>query len=256
MGIQDEPGVNAIEAERLEAIKKALPDVTGSLVFYPCAGDDYQEPLNLFAPFFSEFQFEDIWYDFTDSRPVLIGNDHFDLVSRQLDGLPRSRPRQVLNSTGIEYREIDPATFTEIYSDNSRSRTLTVIRRRGFGQYGLASLEPESVGLFIHRGDSGSSGEGGSGAFFLANKKKRHEPLSNLFDKVKRVLSPISFVVTDGSNTSIHDLRKTYGVQDATSSLHFPGEAFDHFGCRWTCICRIGDSRHGQTYVWKVRKQA
>lgn len=254
MGYQDEDGVNAIEAERLEAIKKAVRDVTGRLVFYPCAGDDYQEPLSLFAPYFSWFQFEDINYDFTNACSALIWSDHFDLDSCQLHGLPSCCLRNVRDASGNQYREIDPAILSETYSEISTSRTLTVIRRRGFGQYGMALLEPESVGVFIHRGDSGSRGEGGSGAFFLANRRASHEPLSKLFNKLKRVLSPVSLIVTDGSNSNIPWLCRTYGERNVATDLHSHGEVFEGYGCHWTCVCRIGDTRHGQTYIWKVKQ--
>jgi len=58
------------------------------------------------------------------------------------------------------------------------NREISIIRRRGFGQYALNEFPDDSLSIFCHRGDS--SGEGGSGVRYLDNIKIKHPPLSML----------------------------------------------------------------------------
>lgn len=87
------------------------------------------------------------------------------------------------------YRFLAPSKLAETYERVGDRRRITVIRRRGFGQYALSTeFADGSVGVFMHRGDI--SGEGGSNIYYLANMQSRHEPVGNLFDKLPQS-SPI-----------------------------------------------------------------
>ena len=68
------------------------------------------------------------------------------------------------------YRKLEPGRLKQLYERVSDSRRLTVIRRRGFGQYVLGEFPNRSIGVFVHRGDS--PGDGGSNTYFLANNTK------------------------------------------------------------------------------------
>jgi hypothetical protein len=54
---------------------------------------------------------------------------------------------------GRRYRYLKPARLKVVYERSSDGRRVTVIRRRGFGQYALAELVDRSLGVFVHRGD-------------------------------------------------------------------------------------------------------
>jgi hypothetical protein len=68
------------------------------------------------------------------------------------------------------YRKLEPGRLKQLYERVSDGRRLTVIRRRGFGQYVLGEFPNRSIGVFVHRGDS--PGDGGSNTYFLANNTK------------------------------------------------------------------------------------
>ena len=94
------------------------------------------------------------------------------------------------------YRKLEPGRLKQLYERVSDGRRLTVIRRRGFGQYVLGEFPNRSIGVFVHRGDS--PGDGGSNTYFLANKNLRHEPLSRLFDKLTQKLTDRALIISSG----------------------------------------------------------
>jgi hypothetical protein len=116
---------------------------------------------------------------------------------------------------------MESGRLIEIYNRISDGRRTKVVRRRGFGQYALAEFPAQSIGVFVQRGDS--SGEGGSNVNYLANKKRDHEPLSNLFSKLSCKLSDPALVISDGSNANRKFLREFHRRPVSGA------EAFGHF---------------------------
>lgn len=170
------------------ALLRTLP---GRIFFYPSAGSDWMEPLTQFIEWMDEFRFIDIRYQFKNARPIPLGG--WDLLedSAVLLGPAVSRGHILQDGKGCEFRHIEPAWLSHAYRNPRDGRQVLVTRRRGFGQYALHELPDSSVGVFWHRGDS--AGEGGSNVWYLANRPRRHPPLSNLFEVIKRKLAyPVS----------------------------------------------------------------
>lgn len=229
--------------------------VSGHRFYYPCAGQDLIEPLRLFTDHCAELVFEDIGYNFSNPPRLVLESARYEHVDQQLIGEKKSGISMRLDSSGRSYRHVDPGKLIDIFVDRKLNRTLRIIRQRGFGQYELDRVPDGDLGIFFHRGDS-AGGESGSGAWFLANRRARHLKLANLFDKIKRCLSSTALIVSDGSNTEIPFLRKTYVSFNrlVIRNLHNANNTFEYSGLRWERIAQIGDSRHGPTFVWKVNR--
>jgi hypothetical protein len=120
------------------------------------------------------------------------------------------------------------------------------------------------LGVFMHRGDS--QGEGGSNVWFLANRRRDHEPVSNLWDKISIRLADQSIVVTDGSNCRIRqiralkrrlrEIRRSSGR--ATISVDAYNEAkglqFIYGPFEWKVIGYL-KPRYGPTLVWGLTRR-
>ena len=223
--------------------------IPGRTFIYPCAGNDWDEPLAAFATWFDEFHFVDLDYQF--SRHSLIKSSRWTLVpaSATFDGPADDAIRYVQTETSA-YRDISPAWLRETYACQQSDRTIRITRRRGFGQYALDELPDASLGVFFHRGDS--TGEGGSNTWFLENWKARHPPLGCLFDKSKRKLAYPALIVSDGSNTHIRQLRTASQASDSNSQTGSVDTAFDCFGLHWRQVGEIGVSPRGRTIIWRV----
>lgn len=255
MGCGDSTSASCLKpGERKSVVlpQSVFEGIAGRRLFYPCAGNDWAEPISLFADWIDSFQFDDICYDFTHPVDLPIDRTRYLLQAQTLAGPSSCRPQFREDEAGRSYRFITPASLTETFWDTRLRRTLQVVRRRGFGQYGLNRLPDGELSVFIHRGDS--LGEGGSNTWYLANRPARHPPLANLLEALKRKLSSPAIVVTDGSNTRIDRLRSTYGRRrrDSPSKPHQIGDVFTYAGLSWLCVGQIGHSARGPTFVWKV----
>jgi hypothetical protein len=162
-------------------------------------GEDWGEALDVFAGLLEAFWFADINYQQgLRMRPVQGLTSQF----RHLQPSTRSGEPDAIMGRRDGYRSLAPSTLQETYGRVGDGRRITVVRRRGFGQYALSSeFADGSIGVFMHRGDS--RGEGGSNVYYLANKRCSHEPLSSLFDKLSRKLANRALIVSDGSNSHI-----------------------------------------------------
>lgn len=225
--------------------------VEGTSFFYPCAGGDHDEPLSVFQNHIDTFWFSDINYRRgLKLPPVSLAN--FCRVKRTVLGAPHSQ-LEMRTAGESHHRFIEPSKLVETYERRGDGRRISIIRRRGFGQIALTEeFKQRSLGVFMHRGDS--TGEGGSNVFFLANIKKRYEPLGNLFDKLADRLADRAMIISDGSNTSIPQLRvhrQATGC-DAFSDHH--GHEFGFGGFRWCCVGWLG-RRYGPTLVWGLTRQ-
>ena len=231
-----------------------LESVRGTIFFYPAALTDHRQPLKLFMDVIDEFWFADTNYP-TELRmtPALKGRAGVRLISSETTGPVTAVMENRVDSTGNSYRHLLPSKLVEKY-ERENGTTITVVRRRGFGQIALTTEFPErSIGVFMHRGDS--PGQGGSNAYFLANKRTRYEPCGNLLDKLSSRLTDRAIVITDGSNTSIGPLCRFHGSElggpDAFNRLQMC--TFNRGGFRWCCIGWL-NRRYGPTLVWGLER--
>jgi hypothetical protein len=223
--------------------------IAGRAFIYPCAGEDWDKPLAVFADWFDEFHFVDLHYQFLHPSPIKSSRWTLLPASTALDGPSDDAIRDVETVNGF-HRDISPAWLRETYACQQSGRTIRITRRRGFGQYALRELSDESLGVFFHRGDS--TGEGGSNTWFLDNWKARHPPLGCLFDKIKRKLAYPALIVSDGSNTHIRQLRMASQASDSNFQTGSVGSTFDCFGLHWQQVGEIGVSPRGRTIIWRV----
>ena len=210
---------------------------------YPCSGLDVPDVVQTFGDLFDTFLFVDIRYDFSRlNTPPVSGWEEVP-GTRRLEGKPADHVRH-LQSGRRHFRHVEPAWLRADYLHLRSGRTIEICLRRGFGQYALQELTDGTMGMFLHRGDS--SGEGGSGVMYLANRRLSHPPLSMLFDAIKQKLTMPALIASDGSNTRIRELSLAGGGDDSITT-------FTRFGLLWQRnmnIARPGDRRI--TVVWSV----
>lgn len=198
--------------EGIFIIPEILAALEGQTLFYPAAGRDWSELLDVFENYVGEFRFSDITYNLEHCRKSPFTQPkNYKLLKSEITGNPSADMELRTFDDGGTYRFLKPGHLSEVYERVADKKRLTVIRRRGFGQYALGEIEDKSLAFFVHRGDS--PGECGSNVYFLSNKKARHEPCSNLFDKIATKLSDRALVITDGSNTDFKFLRKHHHSQ-------------------------------------------
>lgn len=217
---------------------EALYGITGRSFFYPCAWQDWNEMLDAFGDVIDDFHFADVNYQF--AKPMPIEHPRWKLLPDQSTLIgPAFDSMRSVEDVKHRYRDITPAWLRERYINPESGRTIHVTRRRGFGEYALNELPDGSLGVFCHRGDSGI--ELGSSVCFLGNQKKRHEPLSNLFNKIKHKLAYPALIVSDASNTTIRQL--------SVASVEVE---FDQFGLHWKRVGELNVEEHRPTFVWQV----
>ena len=222
-------------------------------MFYPCSGEDWEEPLSVFGPWCSDFWFVDTSYFKRQSpdkvRPVLSRQQGYELVGVEIHfpDIPEQDWR-----TDDEYDCQPPPIRTEIYRHRQTDRIIRVHRHRRRGPSALRK-EIDRLGVFFYRGDGGS--EGGSGTEWLTSRQRRgliHEVLGKLNDG--------GLIVTDGSNCHGDDnpyrefrrlhRNKMITEQEAVSAV----SAFcDDAGRYFRCIGCLGQ-RYGPTLVWEVHR--
>lgn len=177
----------------------SLATLEKRLLFYPAAGDDWSEFLELFADHVDEFHFTDITHQFDKDLESPFGDSSaYRKVERDFDGDRTAQIELRRNPAGRDYSYVKPGLLTELYERKIDGRRFKVIRRRGYGQISLAKFPDQSIGVFVHRGDS--PGESGSNVYFLANRKRDYEPVSNLFNKLACKLADHALIISDGSN--------------------------------------------------------
>jgi hypothetical protein len=215
----------------------------GTVFMYPCAYKDIPIPFGAFASEVDTLLFVDINYNFNQFEPPCVAGWTLLPGSISVEGARASRCTRV-NEGNSRYRSLAPGWLRASYQrDASPDKTVELVLRRGFGQYALRELKDGQLKCFLHRGDS--SGESGSGACFFANKKMRHPPLSNLFDYIKKKLTPTALLGSDGSNTAIPELlRASQGERICE---------FRAMGLKWVWKYDLGALPYrGQTVIWEV----
>lgn len=226
-----------------------------STLYYPAAGDDCTELLDLFHDHVDTYWFCDINYrSGLDLPSVSASKLNLRRTDRKIWGNPTASITIRRADNGRCYRYLEPSKLVETY-ERLDGRRLTVIRRRGFGQIGLSKEFGErSLAVFVHRGDS--PGESGSNVYFLANKKTDYEPCGNLFDKLARRLQDKAIIISDGSNSHIRHVRCFHNSekQGDESFSSYEGRQFSFGGFSWSCVGWLS-RRYGPTLVWGLTRQ-
>jgi hypothetical protein len=236
--------------------EESLRSVEGTTLFYPCSGKDLVVPLRIFSPTVSEFWFVDVDYFRDDvhyhwkgepadqAKPVFSEVDGYELIEKTIDGAPTARMEmRKFSNSRRQFRYLEPCVLTETYCHRPTGKTVTIHRRRGFGEVAFDKVK-SLLGVFFYRGDS--EGEGGSGFHWLWPQ--------NLKPVLSKLISG-GLLVTDGSN---HDSRKyrelweyhhTKVGKEAMESV----KAFSRDGYSFACVGYAGP-RYGPTLIWQVRK--
>jgi hypothetical protein len=231
-----------------------LEAVAGKSFFYPCAYQDHDEPLRIFSEILSEFWFVDIHYPSGLNLPSVEASlPEFNLNSRRKIGDLYERIQICKDGSGHYYRNLKPSWLEETY-EQKRGKKIVVVRKRGFGQVTLHNQFPEkSLGVFMHRGDS--MGEGGSGVFFLDNRKARYGACRNLLDTLLARLADKALIISDGSNSKIVQTRIFHNksVSGAAAYEYHFGKNFIYRGFRWSCVGWMSQ-RYGPTLIWGLSR--
>ena len=234
----------------------SLASLEGRSLFYPSAGFDWSEFLTTFADHIDEFRFADTQYQFDRNfGSPFVDPSEYRKIASDLDGNPTAQTETRKDASADAYDFVKPAHLTEVYERILDGRRLKVIRRRGYGQYALAEFSDRSIGVFVHRGDS--PGEGGSNVVFLGNQKRRHEPLSNLFDKLTQKLADRALIISDGSNARAKFLAKFHNTDvSGAEAFAVQRETLFSFGAfEWKCV-GYANRRYGPTLVWEVKRHS
>jgi hypothetical protein len=231
-----------------------LNAVKGTRFYYPAAYLDHMEALEVFQDVVDEFWFADSHYP-ADLRiePALGKESIFRLLEVERNGAINARQEQRQDLLGHSFNYLEPSRLIERY-EREDGRKITVVRRRGYGQIGLMEeFAEKELGVFMHRGDSNN--DGGSGVWFLSNRKARYQPCGLLFDKLATRLADESLIVSDGSNCAIKEVKKFYfkNVTAEHAYNHFQGCNFDFGGFHWRCVGWLGE-RYGPTLVWGLMR--
>lgn len=234
-----------------------LNSVIGKSLYYPAAGDDMQEAISVFSGYVSKFYFCDLRYP-RDIQGRLTGCSYLpaSFCYRPLSLLRRGDIRAELayryDESNRRYRWLEPSSVACTYSGPEGCQ-VCITYRRGFGEMGLSELTAPELGVFMHRGDS--AGEGGSGVCYLANKKRRFQPLSMLFDVIASRAGDSLIIVSDGSNTAVSELGRysRSNMSGATIYDQIRESSFEKYGFLWRCIGWM-QPRYGPTLVWGLRR--
>lgn len=231
------------DVDRLEEICRLN---AGSDLFYPAAGSDTGIWLQLFHRWIKRYVFNDLFYRSRDDRSFVVPPG-FQVASRSEP--PRAvRDGELLDClNGVRsWREIQPS-YHSLDVSTPLADEITIVRRRGFGQYALAEFSPSSIGVFVHRSDS--QGEGGSNMCFLGNVPRVHPPLSNLWDKLNERLADRAIVISDGSLVQFKHLRHAARTPDDSVYM---SRTFVSRGREWQMIGRMTDRPRSK--VWEVAR--
>lgn len=222
-----------------------LGAVRGGLFYYPASGGDLKEPIKCFSGHLNAFHFCDIGYLELDRLRTPLKTPPTQISY--------SGPLKASLERRFGYRHIEPGKRVETYQRQGEE-PLIVVRRRGFGQMGLAEFPERSISVFMHRGDS--QGEGGSNIWFFSDRDSRYPPLARLFSTLQSRLLDRALVVTDGSNTSKAFLKRFNfgsGVSGEQAYLAHRGQTYIHGRLSWESVGWLSD-RYGPTIVWGVTK--
>lgn len=230
-----------------------LEYVSGTIFYYPAAGFDTMEPIQVLCGSIQNYWFCDKNYKANLHLPYALEmNSEFRIVSSIQNGAVGSKLERRIDSKGKQFNYLEPSRLIEVYQNEYL--TLTVTRRRGFGQIAITSeFDDKTIGVFMHRGDSAA--DGGSRGFYLSNRKSSYKPCSHLFRKIENKLKDQAIIISDGSNSSIDWLRKFHlkNVSGETAYLHHLKKCYQYGSFHWKCIGWL-KMRYGPTLAWGLTR--
>lgn len=227
-----------------------LKAVAGKDFFYPAAFMDISPFVSLLAPSITRFVCNDPCYSTTMDRrlPVAAG---WTLTSQTAPdrSIRDMGIEERTSTTGYHYRHVEPSILEQHFARNDGE--ITVIRRRGFGQYALLERPEKSIGAFVHRMDTPF--EGGSNVWFLANRPKSHEPLADLWSKLAVRLADQALIVSDGSLTTFNFLMPdtSEGPEGDYRKRKAMGSIV-HDGFAWSCAGYMPG--RGHSLIWGLTR--
>ncbi len=226
-----------------------LDAVAGKDFFYPVAGFDIPQFIDLLAPRVNRYICCDLAYTTSADRRRVVPAAYRLVAEDRPD--PGVRNQEIVRVVGLarDHRDLSPSVLQQDFSNGVAE--VTVLRRRGFGQYALIERSERSIGVFVHRRDS--IGEGGSNVWFLANRRKEHEPVSKLWNKLAVRLADIALVISDGSLTTFEHLRPARNLSGAEDYLARSAKGMVVYkGFSWTCVGYMPN----HTLIWGLRRLA
>jgi hypothetical protein len=206
-----------IEAQIMSGIDYRIP-VGESTLFYPCAGNDLQCPIECFSGVVKNFYFVDIREAGFPRLP-----ERYSVV----------REHQQCAKNRSVFRCRDKETDNKFFVHRWRERAEVAIR------------DISSIGIFFFRGDNPVDGEGSSGVLWFGK---------TLFNEIQSRLANGGLIVTDGSNTTSDgptEFAKFWHKRDIGASATSKVNAFEYAGREFACIGYVGEM-YGPTLVWQM----
>lgn len=243
--------------------KSILKIVENHSLFYPCSGNDFKTPIEIFTPYITDFWFVDRGYFSPNNcdtrhfgldapadkqRPLLENDTRYAFEGKKIIGPP---------SWHRSDKNIEPCILTENYRHKESNKEIRIHRRRG---YGFSAFELEDIGklgVFFYRGD-GPYGEGGSGNLWLRYDHRT---------KVIKKLIDGGFLVIDGSDGAAY--RRRNGIFKKLCKYTHPrmkiektpeelvkemGELVDETCNGHFCCVGYAGMKYGPTFIWQVWK--
>jgi hypothetical protein len=250
---------------------KILERVRGTQLYYPHSASDLIVPIQLFAPFVSDFWFVDLAYFRSDmpadkAEPVLKKQQEYLLLDVKVEGPPCAEIETRLDRSKDPpsgYSYIEPCIRTELYRHVRSRETFAVHRRRGYSVSGFGKVV-SNLGVFFYRGDSRE----GSNIPWLTvhgwhkrhRRKYRKRVEESFLFRVLNSLINGGLLVTDGSrcrgkHAPYKEFRSFLGKDDVGAEAVDLVRPFhdDEYGRNFCCVGYAGQ-RYGPTLVWQVTK--
>lgn len=220
-------------------------------LFYPCAGPDWKDAFRYFSEEVDEFVFCDLKYkfNFENLNSFSIKNNKYEDITFTLRPALRIIDNTV-NPTSIKSM---PAEYTKFLKHKTTDKIKKIIFKMESGQNCLDHFKDEEIYVFFHRADS--EGEGGSDLNFFTDRRNFYGTAENLYSRLIKKLSPICFVVSDGTNNDVIRAQNLniQSMTDIQINNEIIGKKFIDNNFEWTCVRRITDG-YGPTFVWEVKK--
>lgn len=253
--------------------KKFNVSIPEGVLFYPCCGDDTDEPISLFLNSISEFHFVDSriiptlpYLDCQMNNNLQPFSEEHVTIRRKHKNISENIINEVIEHEAVQnkvdeniletlfrlnIKPTDHRNETKIYkqtwvrSENSQDN-IDIIRCVQDGLVAFMSIPKISV--FFYRGDS--HGEGGSGQWWLGPK---------IFNLVLDKLVDGGIIITDGSNPDPNFLDVDWKVlwqnlhKSSKADSIIKPEDFSYYDRNFICLGQCG-KKYGPVYAWKVNK--
>lgn len=228
-----------------------LDIVQDSILFYPCAGQDTKEPIEVFHNHIRDFRFYDRSYENCPNLDLK--------VMSSLGYAPISSTTGARTSRSHFDEKDNFESLEEIYR-RPDGRLISIQRKKVFigRNIGVKRLMKDfsdsSIGVFVHRGDS--LGEGGSNIWFLSSSEfggTRGE--SNLFDAIAPKLKDRALIISDGSLSNIPWVKQHFHLEPPKDkeTLYGGRLATWDYCFRWELVGELSAS-YRPTYIWGVER--